>query len=162
MNHPAKASVRRVALPLALLFAAASLVSCSSEAPRNSAGEVTASAVAAAASIKVGDCTGELKEGSLSTADLVPCAQAHYFEAYASKILTDGDFPGEESLRKSADTYCNDQFETFVGVGSNDSTYVVFHLTPVAETWATGDRQILCLAGSEKGGLTGSLKGTEK
>jgi hypothetical protein len=151
--------MRVVTLSLAALVALVGLAGCSSETPRNSAGQVTAPAVAPADSIKVGDCTGELKEGSISVADLVPCDQPHYFEAFASKTLDDGEFPGEESLRKTADAFCNEQYEAFVGVAPGDSTYAVFHLTPVAETWATNDRLILCLAGAEKGGLTGSLKG---
>ena len=47
-------------------------------------------------------------------------------------------------------------------MATKDSGYDMFYLYPVEQSWAAGDREVVCLAGSDKGKLTGSLKGVEK
>ena len=76
--------------------------------------------------------------------------------------LPDGDYPGEDAAREKADTFCTSEFKTFVGVATKDSSLDMFYMYPLKESWATGDREVLCFAGLDKGGLKGSLKGTKK
>lgn len=130
--------------------------------PRNTAGQVTTSASVDAFQIRVGDCTGKLAEGNISNLEIVPCADSHYYEAYSRTDLEDGDFPGETSVTKAADKFCTAEFKKFVGVSTDDSKYDMFYLYPTAESWRTGDREILCLAGSDDGKVKGSLKGVKK
>ena len=147
------------ALALVALLAAAG---CSSEAPRNSAGAVTASASTNAFAIKIGDCTGKLATGTIEGADLLPCDQKHYYEVYAASQMTDADFPGNEATGEQAEKVCKDEFIAFIGVTPSKSKYEQFYLSPTAESWTLGDREILCLVGSDNGGISGSLRGVKK
>jgi hypothetical protein len=153
---------RRPLAALAALLIASSLAACSTDAPRNTAGQVTASADTDVFAVKVGDCTGDLTSGEVSEMKLLPCDQAHWYEAYAAKLLTGDDFPGTTELQKDAQDYCTDEFKEFVGVSPSKSDYDYFYLYPTTQTWKTGDREIMCLVGSEKGGVKGSLKGAKK
>lgn len=147
------------ALALVALLAA---TGCSSDAPRNSAGAVTASASTDAFAIKVGDCTGKLATGTIEGADLLPCDQKHYYEVYAASKMTDAEFPGTEATSKQAEEACDAEFTSFIGIASTKSKYKLFYLSPIAQSWALGDREILCLVGSESGGISGSLRGVKK
>ncbi|MBK8445607.1 MAG: septum formation family protein [Micropruina sp.] len=138
------------------------LAGCATGVPRNTAGQVTAEASIDAFQVTVGDCTGAMKEGDVSSLKVIPCDQPHYFEAYARTDLEDGDFPGEDELTKHANTFCSEQFKTFIGLSTKDSAYDMFYLYPVKESWATGDREVLCFVGSTSGKVTGTLKGVEK
>ncbi|MFT4217568.1 MAG: septum formation family protein [Micropruina sp.] len=131
--------------------------------PRNSAGQITAPATIDSFQIVVGDCTGSMKDGGdVGRVEVMPCDQSHYFEAYAKTDLPDGNFPGDSEVTKQADKFCTAEFNTFVGVAAKDSSYDMYYLYPVQESWATGDREVLCLAGAKDGGVTGSLKGVAK
>lgn len=153
---------RLVAAAAAAMVAGLALAGCSSDAPRNSAGQVTAAASVDAFQVTLGDCTGPMKEGNIMSLQVLPCDDAHYFEAYARTELPDGDYPGEDAAQEEADTFCTAEFKTFVGVATKDSSLDMFYMYPLKESWATGDREVLCFAGLDKGGLKGSLKGTKK
>ncbi len=138
------------------------LVGCTTGAPRNTAGQVTATASINPFQITLGDCTGPMKEGDIESLQVVPCGDKHNYEAYAVTKLSGSTFPGEAEVTKQADKFCTAEFRTFVGLASKDSKYDMFYLYPVESSWAVGDREVLCLAGSTKGGVTGTLKGVAK
>ncbi len=153
----------RVIRGLAALACGLTLIGCAGTGvPRNSAGEVTAPASVNPFQITVGDCTGAMKEGDVNSLQVVPCDQKHRFEAYAATSLSGTDFPGEPEVTKQADKFCTTEFRSFVGLAPKDSKYDMFYLHPVESSWASGDRQVLCLAGSTKTDLTGSLKGVAR
>jgi hypothetical protein len=142
---------------VAMLFAAG----CGST-PRNDAGEVTASASSDAFQVKVGDCTGEVPNGTVTTVTLLPCEQEHYYQAYASKMLTDATFPGSSAISDQADTFCTESYQPWSGIPLKDSEYDMVPFTPTEESWKANDREILCLIGTDEGGIKGSLKGAKK
>lgn len=154
----------RLAVALAAAAASGSLLlaGCVSGAPRNTSGQVTATASVDPFQITVGDCTGPMKEGDVSSLQVVPCEDSHHYEAFASTELEGTEFPGDNDVRKQADKFCAAQFKTFVGLSPKDSRYAVFFLYPVEDSWKLGDREVLCLAGADKGGIKGSLKGVKK
>ncbi len=150
---------------VAALAVAASMLAagCSTDAPRNSAGEVTASADSDAFALKVGDCTGALGTGSIDQVALVPCTEPHDYEAYASMRLTQDTFPGTDQVTEQADAFCAREFKNFVGIDYEESKYQISSLMPTKESWSSaGDREVLCLAGKDSGKITGSLKGVRK
>lgn len=150
----------------ALGFAAVLLVlvaGCSTDAPRNSAGQVTAAATTDAYSIKVGDCVGKLDGDSAEEVALTPCGQPHFWEAYSASTLDGTDFPGASQVDERSDEACNAAYQGFVGIARDDSRYEVMYLAPTKESWTQAkDREVVCLVGSSSGNLTGSLKGTAK
>ena len=139
------------------------LTGCSSDAPRNSAGQVTAAATTDAFSIEVGDCVGKLDGDSADKLPLTPCEQTHFWEAYASSELAGTDFPGTSQVNELSDKACKAPFKSFVGIALDDSKYEVTYLSPTKESWTQArDREVVCLVGSSTGNITGSLKGTAK
>jgi hypothetical protein len=132
-------------------------------APRNDAGEVTASSSSDAFQVKVGDCTGDLGTGIISDLILIPCNQAHYYEAYSNKQMSDATFPGASAVSEQANTYCSESFEPWAGISSSATKYDITFFYPTLDTWTkANDREILCFIGSDKGDLKGSLKGAKK
>lgn len=130
---------------------------------RDDAGQVTVSASVDAFSIKVGDCTGDLGEGEVSAATVLPCSQAHYWEAYASAELSGDDYPGVTQVTEQADKACTSAFKTFVGVSTDKSDYSYTYFYPTEQTWTSADdREVLCFVGLEAGGITGTLKDAKK
>ena len=148
---------------LALVLAGGlALAGCSTDAPRDQAGQVTASATADAFSLRVGDCTPSLTTGNVTELQLVPCDQEHAWEAFASKTLPEGDYPGDSDVSSAAEEFCVDAFKPFVGIAQSESTLDVNYLGPTKDSWANGDREVICLAGLDAGGLKGTLKDSKK
>lgn len=122
-------------------------------------------------SVQVGDCLGIAGSGdpgtddteSVDTVELVPCAGAHYWEAYASTPVpvdeTDGAvaFPGDEALAELGIAACQAQFEGFVGSAWDASALEVRFFLPTSASWEMGDREILCLVGTPDEATTGTL-----
>ena len=139
------------------------LTGCSADAPRNSAGQVTAAATTDAFSIKVGDCVGKLDGDSAEKLPLTPCDKAHFWEAYASSTLEGTDFPGSSQINELSDKACSAAYKGFVGIAMDDSKYEVTYLSPTKESWTQAqDREVVCLVGNSSGNITGSLKGSAK
>lgn len=113
--------------------------------------------------ITVGDCTNDedLSATEVSTVPAVPCDTEHDNEAYWAFELEGDDFPGATEVENLADEGCYGAFEAFVGAAYEDSRYDYFPMTPTTESWAQGDREVVCFvydAAGEK--LTGSAAGT--
>jgi len=152
----------RARVLLGCVAAAVALAGCSGTV-RDGAGQVTASASVDAFSIKVGDCTGDLGQGEVSAAILVPCGEPHYWEAFTSSQLSGDDYPGVTQVTETADKACSDAFKGFVGVSADKSDYTYTYFYPTEQTWTSaGDREVLCFVGLEAGGVTGTLKGVKK
>jgi hypothetical protein len=152
--------LRATTLVALAAIAAATLTSCVAPRPepeRNSAGAIESSQAVDPMDIKVGDCTADIAEGEVAESIVLPCAEPHYWEAYAAAELTGDDFP--EDAQDQAGALCVDQFADFIGVPYEESTYELTYLHPTAETWAIGDREVLCLVGPDGETTTGSLKG---
>lgn len=113
--------------------------------------------------VKVGDCLNDAAvEGEVSTVPTVDCAQPHDSEAFASIAMAEGDFPGAAAVKTQSEDGCTAQFNKFVGVDYGSSTLEYSYYYPTAESWAQGDREILCLIADPAGPTTGSLKGSAR
>ncbi len=146
-----------------LALAALGLAGCSTGEPRNSAGQVTASAPVDAFSLQVGDCTGPLTSGTVGAVALLPCGQPHAWEVFAATELQGDDFPGAGKVQDLAEEFCNDQFNAFIGRSVSKSEYHLTVLQPTKQTWNdAGDRQVTCLAGDGEGKVEGSLRNAER
>ena len=113
--------------------------------------------------IKVGECSGPLTGTTVSKIPTVSCATAHNWEAYAHKNVADSaTYPGVEAMKNEADAFCSAEFVTVIGTSYDDSDLDLQMLYPIADSWAKKDREIICLVGLDAGGITGSLKGTQR
>lgn len=113
--------------------------------------------------IGLGSCTGDLGDGDITKVEEIPCGQPHWFEAFSTSSLPDGDYPGDGVVSDSAQSLCAKDFNTFVGMDFNESQLEMKFLVPSAQTWAAGDRVIVCFVGEDAGGqTTGSLRAADR
>lgn len=117
--------------------------------------------------LEVADCFSTDSD-QLETVNVVDCEQPHEHEVFALFDHTAGDgepYPGDDELIEYADTECQPPFEEYVGHDYQTSIWYITSLTPSAETWADGDREVVCTlnqqdADSEPITVTGSAEGS--
>jgi hypothetical protein len=113
--------------------------------------------------IAVGDCLNDNGvDDEVSEVPVVDCADPHDSEAYASVLLPDGDFPGDDSVETQAVAQCTDEFATFIGLDYAQSSLQLAYFYPTQTSWEQGDREILCLVVDPAGQTTGSLAGASR
>ncbi|EYR63404.1 hypothetical protein N866_00930 [Actinotalea ferrariae CF5-4] len=161
-----------VALPLglgaALVLSGCSLLGPADAVRDEESGEITQAAEANAFSVRVGDCLTLLGSAAEDAAEVeslptVPCGEAHDSEVYASQLMTDAEYPGEEAAALAADEFCYAEFPGFVGTSYEESVLDFTTLYPTAQSWdMLDDREVLCMVIDGEGGVTGSLKGVAR
>ena len=135
------------------------------EPERDAAGQVTEATDAGAFTLRVGDCLEPVSwdGGATSSFPVIPCAEEHESEIYASMLLDDGEYPGPEAVNAAASEYCASAFAEFVGTPWEQSDLQFAFLVPTAETWEQqGDREVLCLVMDPEALTTGTLEGAAR
>ncbi|MFC7331334.1 septum formation family protein [Marinactinospora rubrisoli] len=113
--------------------------------------------------IAVGDCLNDAAmTGEVQEVPVISCDQPHDSEVYASVMMDDGAFPGDEAVNAEAETECDAEFTNFVGLPYMESVLLYSWYVPTEQSWAGGDREILCLISSPDGQTTGSLQGANR
>lgn len=114
--------------------------------------------------LEKGECfttpSGSL-QGVTYDVDQVPCAREHDGEVFAAFDLPGGAYPGEAEITRVADERCYALQDSYAMDRWALPTDVdVYYLTPTAQSWRGGDREVTCLFGNtdERGTLTGSLR----
>lgn len=113
-------------------------------------------------SIVVGDCLDDAEvPDEVTRIEIVDCAKPHDSEVFARSTATGTTFPGADALEDSLVEFCRgDAFTEFVGIPFMDSRFGTRGYFPTAESWANGDRELLCTLVDEGGErLTGSVAG---
>jgi hypothetical protein len=111
--------------------------------------------------IQVGDCINDADvSGEVETVPVVACTEPHDSEAFASIIMDDGDFPGQDAVDTAAQDGCLAAFEGYVGSVYDTSKFSISYYYPTDATWATGDREILCTLYEDGVQTTGSAQGS--
>ncbi|WP_162458535.1 septum formation family protein [Pseudactinotalea suaedae] len=98
---------------------------------------------------EVGACLNAvdlLGGGGVSEIPTVDCTEEHDAQVFAVIALPDGEYPGDDALATLVLDECGAAFEEFVGVPPAESTLELDGLSPSQDTWAVGDREIICLA----------------
>jgi Septum formation len=96
--------------------------------------------------LEVGDCFSA-ENDQLETVGVVPCDEEHEYEVFSVFDHEAGGgepYPGDDELIAYADEACQPTFEEYVGADYQTSIWFITSLTPSAETWAVGDREIVC------------------
>lgn len=117
--------------------------------------------------LEVGDCFNDgLADGAGDVLEprAIDCAQPHTAEVFHVATLPDGDFPGDAAVRDQAQELCLAQFAGYVGLPFEQSVLNASFLGPVEDTWAAGDREVVCyLTGATPGEqLSGSQRGANR
>ena len=108
---------------------------------------------------------GYLVEDCVDGYDVVDCSQPHDFEVY---LVTDHPaspaepYPGNRAVSGYGDqTSAGTAYESYMGVPLEESKYTYIWLSPDAQLWEAGDREIICgVSNVSDDKLTGSVKGT--
>ncbi len=111
--------------------------------------------------LQPGDCltADATAETVLSTFSLSNCFAPHDAELFAIGIYSDKPWPGLEALAVDGDVYCLSEFAPYVGTGFDDSVLFYDFLMPTEESWALGDREVLCILFDEVDDLTVPVAG---
>lgn len=101
----------------------------------------------AVSDLEPGMCFEDVGTGlnEVTEVPVVPCDAPHSNEVFALLEQPGDTFPGEEEIRGLADEGCHASFEEYVGAPFETSTLTSFPVTPTAESWAQGDRQVVCV-----------------
>jgi hypothetical protein len=144
---------------------------------RDSSGQVVAAGEVKALDIQLADCfrkpaapagsnasavpaAPSTESDAVEAVMVVPCVEPHDFEVFYSFNLTDGPYPGVESIEEQWVDGCLAQFEDFVGASFDDSILDISAIYPTEQTWNDmDDREVLCSVTAVDGSLrTGSAR----
>ena len=113
-----------------------------------------------------GDCYDDPADSdAVARVPSVTCSQSHDNEVFAiiDYPAEGSDYPGLSEVTEYASEQCQgDLFSDFVGTDYLDSRYYVTTLYPTEETWAGGDREVVCALYDQDGQITGSVAGSEE
>lgn len=113
--------------------------------------------------VGLGDCISNFNaEEQISELTVIPCEQEHDQEVFAVFEVPDGDFPGSETFQTQVESDCVGEFETFVGMAYNESALEIQWLEPTEESWAQGDRELVCTVLDPSGPVSGTLEGANR
>jgi hypothetical protein len=86
--------------------------------------------------------------GDRSSFDVVPCEYAHGAEVYfvGDPWPADAEYPGDAAVDTEFWTACERELQELVGVAPDRAGFDVSGWVPDVNTWAEGDREIICLA----------------
>ena len=95
--------------------------------------------------LEVGDCSPAFDddEEEVSRVEVVDCGEPHINEVYLIEELSAQDFPGEETLDKTAEGICYFAFETYVGMAYEDSDLGYSWFVPDEANWDY-DHEVVC------------------
>jgi len=115
-------------------------------------------------SIAVGDCLELPDQGTVRNLTEQPCGSPHQAELIYRGALDGPRYPGEAVVQNQVESFCSNQFETYVGRAFDDSRFEMLYIYPLASTWTTGDREYLCMANEPNGAqlAAGTVKGSKR
>ncbi|MGH9117222.1 MAG: septum formation family protein [Acidimicrobiales bacterium] len=102
---------------------------------------------------------------SLEEVDVVDCDAAHEAEVFSVFDIEGADdelFPGTSTVEATAATGCEERYDEYVGISFQDSRLQATYLAPNEQTWAQGDREVVCIAFADDGELDGSIEGSRE
>ncbi len=142
-----------------------------SPSPAPSVGQFTLSQLRAGDCVTGSDLSLDENTNSVpSTYEVVPCAREHITEVFygGNYWAASQAYQGEQTTTDQADAECAKVFATYVGVTEANSSLSVHDEIPGSGDWATGDRDLVCMAYSSTsqypGGapMYGSIRGSDE
>lgn len=143
----------------------------SDDSRRDEAGNVTEGGDVGASALQVGDCitsqTGSSdEEEEVDQIPVVPCAEPHTAEVYATFDLPGGgDYPGKAEVGRLSEAGCvGDRFTAYIGLSYTKSEIGLIAIYPTEDSWeGLDDREVVCMAAETDGRSTaGSVNGASR
>lgn len=127
-------------------------------AERGPDGSIVEAGQLPSASLVPGDCLKAPGE-EFAIVDAQVCAGEHELEVFhiLDSTLT-GAYPGRDAFVPEAQAACLPAFRAYVGVPAGESSLRIFTMTPSPESWAEGDRRLICAAFDAGSTLEGSIR----
>ncbi|HWB71157.1 MAG TPA: septum formation family protein, partial [Egibacteraceae bacterium] len=116
--------------------------------------------------LAVGDCFHDRPDlqGPIGDVEVVSCDQPHDNEVFALLNYPAGatdPYPGQEAVQNWAEENCQGSaFQAYVGMDYASSRYYTTYLSPTADTWEQGDREVVCYLYVPDEQVTGSARGS--
>lgn len=132
-------------------------------AERGADGAIVRAGQLPSAELAPGDCFAVPDPNSnvVSIVRAQPCDDPHDLEAFHTfDSVHVGAFPGEDGFTDEAQALCLPAFRSYVGAAVDDTQLRVYTVVPSADSWATGDRRVVCAAFDPDTQLTGSVRRT--
>lgn len=118
---------------------------------------------AAPAEPQAGQCVQNAESEEISGLQVTDCAKPHQAEIFYTVELSAKQRIPEEDLSDYARDTCIDAFEGYVGRSYEESELDTTELYPSEESWAAGERTIVCFVISpDDEPLVGSVKDSKK
>ena len=165
------AAPKRFLLSAALVTTAAAVSGCTSgnddgtppsglPAESIEAEEARAPSEVTANDLREGECMTDSGTAADPNIQVMPCAEPHAFEVYATTELAAGVYPGIGDADAQAQEFCRSEFVEFVGVEYDASALELQYFYPVESEWSDeGGRSVVCLVGDAGGEpSTGTLR----
>jgi hypothetical protein len=101
--------------------------------------------------LRVGDCIKSRPEGLLPfRMQRVDCDRPHKGEVYAVLTMpTSPQYPGEQAIHAFQDN-CSSEFTRYAPNTPAGPTFDRFVISPSPESWAEGERSMVCIATTEQ------------
>ena len=93
--------------------------------------------------LETGQCLDEPESDEVVNVEVVECADPHDLEIYQVSDLADQDFD-EAAIDSQSFDVCLENFDGFIGTPYLDSEFEIYYLIPSEESWAEGDREVVC------------------
>jgi hypothetical protein len=133
---------------VALAFATACSPNSSAGGIRDSKNVVVKPGEWSVFDLHLGDCLApkeDLKAGEIAKIPVVPCADPHRQEVFATVADNADAFPGTGALDQFASTSCVQELQTKLGVAPSDG-YFVSYLLPSFDSWnKNDDKKVTCV-----------------
>jgi hypothetical protein len=130
-------------------------------------GQAVTAITVAAGDLVVGDCFQQPADPpddevvEFDEVEVVRCDLGHDNEAFHAFVLEDEGLPDAREIDRRIDERCIPAFEAFVGTSYMSSELDLFGLWPTEDTWADGDREVMCvLYAMDLSKLEGSAEGS--
>ena len=113
--------------------------------------------------LAVGQCLLVPLNSQVNSVATTECTEAHTGEVYSVTTLKNDTMPSRDEMDELVHNTCYETFEAYVGTSPEETTLDYTAMSPTKQTWAKGDRDIVCIAvptGDEK--LTESVRNSGK
>ena len=111
--------------------------------------------------LTTGQCFNEPDSEEVLNVEIVDCAAPHDLEVYETADLPDPTFDAA-AVDTGAFEICLAAFDGFVGTPYADSELDIYYLIPSEESWADGDREVVCavydLSGDQMTGTAENIR----
>lgn len=113
--------------------------------------------------LAVGDCVlMDHIHNSQSRIATLDCNTSHDAEVFAQFNMVEPGWPGTNKVKETAQTFCSEQFQSYVGIDLAKSHFKLYYYFPLEWSWILhDDRTITCIVFADST-YTGTLAGARR